>query len=186
MHPNLTDRFTQALTYATHLHTHQLRKGSTIPYISHLLSVTALVLEDGGDEDSAIAALLHDAIEDQGGPTTRIQIHQQFGDRVTQLVDACTESDHQPKPSWKQRKLQYLQQLQTVPDDAIRIVLADKLHNARSILRDLHTHPDQTWQKFNAPPADILWFYQSCLTILQNRSQSPMVHELQQVISQLL
>jgi (p)ppGpp synthase/HD superfamily hydrolase len=186
MHPRLTDRFTQALTYATHLHTHQLRKGSTITYISHLLSVAALVLEDGGDEDSAIAALLHDAIEDQGGLPTRIQIHQQFGDYVTQLIDACTESDTYPKPSWKQRKLQYLQQLQHIPDDAIRITLADKLHNARSILRDLQISPEQTWQKFNAPPADILWFYQSCLTILQKRSQSPMVKELQQIISQLL
>jgi (p)ppGpp synthase/HD superfamily hydrolase len=178
----LTDRFTQALSYATQLHAQQRRKGSEIPYISHLLSVTALVLEDGGDEDSAIAALLHDAIEDQGGATTRAQIHQLFGDRVTHLINACTESETHPKPPWKQRKLQYLHQINVADDDVIRIALADKLHNARSILRDLQIHPHQTWQKFNATPTDIRWFYQSCLTILQQRSHSPMVTELAQTL----
>ncbi|MGI0495599.1 HD domain-containing protein [Alkalinema pantanalense CENA528] len=182
--PPLSDRFPQALTYAHQLHAQQYRKGSKIPYISHLLSVAALVLEDGGDEDSAIAALLHDAIEDQGGATTREVIRQQFGDRVTHLIDTCTESDITPKPPWKHRKTQYLEQLKTASDDAIRIILADKLHNARSIHRDLQTHPDQTWQKFNASPSDIRWFYQSCLTILQQRSQSPMVKELQQILKQ--
>ncbi|WP_297088779.1 HD domain-containing protein [Thermoleptolyngbya sp. C42_A2020_037] len=147
------------MTYAFHLHQHQLRKGSTVPYISHLMSVAALVLEDGGDEDAAIAALLHDAIEDQGGNATRNEIRKQFGDAVLRIVDACTESDETPKPSWKARKLRAIAQIQQAESAIQRVILADKLHNLRCIWADWQRQGDRVWQRFNASPADILWFY---------------------------
>jgi (p)ppGpp synthase/HD superfamily hydrolase len=134
--PLLTVRFESALIYANQLHTFQVRKGSGIPYISHLLSVAALVLEMGGDEDEAIAALLHDAVEDQGGAKTREVIRQKFGDRVVEIVDACSDSETIPKPPWRQRKEAYLEKIQTASAAVRRVSLADKLHNSRSTLKD--------------------------------------------------
>ncbi|MFQ3626985.1 MAG: HD domain-containing protein, partial [Cyanobacteriota bacterium] len=134
--PSLSQRFCHALGYAFHLHQHQFRKGSSVPYISHLMSVAALVLEDGGDEEAAIAALLHDAIEDQGGNAIRNEIRQQFGDSVLRIVEACTESDETPKPPWKQRRLQAIAQLQHAEPAIQRVIIADKLHNLRCIWTD--------------------------------------------------
>lgn len=183
--PRLTERFIRALEYATHLHWHQLRKGGNIPYISHLISVAALVLEDGGDEDGAIAALLHDAIEDQGGATIRDDIRQQFGDRVLQIVEACTESDQIPKPPWKQRKMQALAQLRRADPAVQRVMIADKLHNLRSIWADQQRCGDQVWQRFNASRTEVLWFYTACLDAVRDRNNSPMVTELQTLLQAL-
>lgn len=188
--PLLTERFEQALIYAFRLHAHQLRKGGKIPYISHLMSVAALVLEDGGDEDAAIAALLHDAIEDQGGTVIRNEIQQQFGDRVLHIVDACTESEQHPKPPWKQRKLQAIAQLQAAPPEAQRVMIADKLHNLRSIWADRQRQGDRVWQRFNASQTEVLWFYAACIDAVcvgvaspsENRFCSPMVTELQTLL----
>ncbi|QKD83392.1 HD domain-containing protein [Thermoleptolyngbya sichuanensis A183] len=181
----LSPRFAHALTYAFHLHQHQLRKGSSVPYISHLMSVAALVLEDGGNEDAAIAALLHDAIEDQGGNATRNEIRKQFGDAVLRIVDACTESDETPKPSWKERKLRAIAQLQQAEPAIQRVILADKLHNLRCIWTDWQRQGDRVWQRFNASPADILWFYRACLDAVGDRFSSPMLIELRTLLTNL-
>lgn len=183
--PLLTQRFEQAFRYAFQLHADQLRKGGSVHYISHLISVAALVLEDGGDEDAAIAALLHDAVEDQGGNVIRGEIQQQFGDRVLRIVDACTESDQVPKPPWKQRKLQALAQLQQAELDIQRVMLADKLHNLRSIWADWQRQGEKVWERFNASRTEVLWFYGACIEAVGNRCDRPMVKELQAILDNL-
>ena len=135
----MSDRFNRALSLASSLHASQARKGGEVPYIAHLLAVCALVLEAGGDEDLAIAALLHDAVEDQGGESTLLIIRQRFGDRVADVVNGCTDTDETPKPPWKQRKQDYLDHLRGAPDDVRLVSAADKVHNARSILFDYRT-----------------------------------------------
>lgn len=182
--PKLTDRFEAALVYANRLHYHQTRKVGDIPYITHLLSVTALVLEDGGDEDEAIAAVLHDAVEDQGGKETREQIRQRFGERVAAIVDGCTESDTHPKPPWRDRKLRYIEQLRQGSPSVRRVALADKLHNARSLLRDYRRHGEKIWSAFTGGKAQTLWYYRSILTLYQP-TDSPLVGELAQVVGEL-
>jgi len=140
----LTDRFERALVYATQVHGGQLRKGSTTPYIAHLLAVAATVLEYGGDDDLAIAGLLHDSAEDQGGRGRLQDVRNRFGDRVASIVEACSDSlantaAGEIKPEWRQRKEAYVEHLNRADDDVLRVSLADKVHNARSILRDLRT-----------------------------------------------
>jgi (p)ppGpp synthase/HD superfamily hydrolase len=188
-HPVLSTRFERALVYAHHLHQTQLRKGTQVPYISHLLSVAALVLEAGGTEDAAIAALLHDAVEDQGGLATREAIYVQFGESVVSIIDSCTEPITQPKLSWQERKQHYLAQLPQATAAAQCVIMADKLHNARSILADVRREGDRAWHKFKAGRTSTLWFYRECLTRLQNQhqNQSPpsMLAELQRVIEAL-
>lgn len=181
----LTERFETALVLAHRLHRNQVRKAGGVPYIAHLLSVAALVLEDGGSEDEAIAALLHDAIEDQGGQATREEIGRQLGDRVVDIVDGCTASDTVPKPPWKERKLRYLETLQTAPAEVVRVSLADKLHNARSLLSEFRREGAAAWCHFNASPTEIVWFYEALLKVYQNTSSSRMVEDLQQAVVQL-
>ncbi|MBD2297915.1 HD domain-containing protein [Nostoc sp. FACHB-190] len=145
--PKLTSRFESALVYASRLHATQLRKGSNTPYISHLLSVAALVLEDGGDEDEAIAALLHDAIEDQGGEKTRAEIRQLFGDRVVNIVNGCTDAEVMPKPPWQQRKQAYIEKMRSASPEVRRVSQADKLHNIRSTIADWYSNPKSVMRK---------------------------------------
>ena len=138
----LTDRFDRALLYATHVHGGQVRKETSIPYIAHLLAVSATVLEYGGDEDLAIAALLHDSVEDQGGKARLEDVRNRFGKRVAHVVAACSDSQvdagkGEQKPDWRTRKKAYIAHLGTADDDVLRVSLADKVHNARAILRDL-------------------------------------------------
>lgn len=181
----LTQRFEQALVYATRLHAAQIRKASGVPYISHLLSVTALVLEAGGDEDEAIAALLHDAVEDQGGKATRAEIYHLFGERVGTIVDNCTEFDTEIKPPWHERKQQYLEQLRQSSVATRRVALADKLHNARTLLQDYRQQGEALWSMFSAGKEGLLWFYHSLLALYREIAPSPMVEELARVISEL-
>ncbi|MBW4592496.1 MAG: HD domain-containing protein [Brasilonema angustatum HA4187-MV1] len=180
----LTHRFEQALVYATRLHAKQTRKGvGNVPYISHLLSVAALVLEDGGDEDEAIAGLLHDAIEDQGGEATRQVILNMFGERVCEIVDGCTDSDTIPKPPWQERKQQYIEKLRHASASIRRVALADKLHNARSILNDLHQEGEATWQKFKGGKDGTLWYYRTLLAVfLESDDRSWLVEELNRIV----
>ncbi len=143
--PRLGGGFGEALSFALDRHRNQARKGTTIPYIAHLLQVCGLVLEAGGDEDQAIAALLHDAIEDApAGEAGRVrrEIRGRFGGRVLRIVEACTDADVQPKPPWRQRKETYLHHARDLEDDALLVASADKLHNARAILRDLRDRGD--------------------------------------------
>jgi len=164
----LTTRYTDAVTYAAQLHAEQTRKSTTIPYISHLLGVSSLVLEAGGNEDMAIAALLHDGPEDQGGQATLDEIRTMFGDRVAHIVEGCTDSlaeDPDNKLPWKQRKLDYLDHLKHADRETQTVSIADKLHNARAIVTDLRIQGPSTWDRFNSSREEILWYYQEILAI---------------------
>lgn len=182
---NLTDKFEEALVYATRLHANQTRKISGVPYIAHLLSVAALVLEAGGTEEEAIAALLHDSIEDQGGKATREGIHQCFGDTVVAIIDGCTEWDTLPKPPWQERKNRYLENLRHASTSVRRVSLADKLHNARSLLADWRQSGDNIWTHFKAGREGTLWFYQSLVQVYRQTGSDWMTEELERVVSQL-
>jgi len=182
----LSYRFEEALVYAAHLHAQQTRKGTHIPYMGHLLSVAALVIEDGGSEDEVIAALLHDAIEDQGGQATRDEILRRFGERVTEIVEGCTDTATTPKPPWKTRKEKYLAHLAKAPMEVIRVSTADKLHNLRSIVSDFRMSGHDLWKRFSAGRDEQLWFYQSFVTIVSTRTQGPLVNELQRSLDELL
>lgn len=146
----LTSRFEQALVYAAQFHREQRRKGSNIPYVSHLLAVAGIVLEHRGDDDEVIAALLHDAIEDQGGPGTRDEILRRFGERVTRVVEGCTDAWTDPKPRWKDRKRAYIERLKEAPALCRLVSAADKLHNACSILSDYRNLGDEVWKRLGA------------------------------------
>jgi GTP pyrophosphokinase len=181
----LTARFEDALIYATRLHAAQTRKGTGIPYISHLMSVAALVLEHGGDEDETIAGLLHDAVEDQGGQPTLREIRARFGERVASIVFACTDADVLPKPPWRQRKEAYLTHLQQA-DASVRLVsAADKLHNARAILADYRVLGDELWTRFNSSKAENLWYYRSLVEVLSTAGGNALVEELRRVVEEL-
>lgn len=181
----LSPRFEEALIYATKLHAKQTRKRTNIPYLAHLLSVTALVLECGGSEDEAIAALLHDAVEDQGGIDVLVEIRARFGKQVAEIVDSCTDSYEDPKPPWLERKEAYIAHLQEASPAARRVSLADKLHNARSILRDLRHDGDETWEKFNGGKEGTLWYYRTLRDTFNKLDNNFMVDELDRVVNQI-
>ena len=181
----LTERFNQALVYAAQLHNTQVRKGSRVPYISHLLGVAALVLEDGGDEDQAIAALLHDAIEDQGGRETLAEIRNRFGERVARIVDGCTDAYEIPKPPWRERKEAYLQRLQSESSDVYRVSLADKLHNARSLLMNLNKDGRGVWEKFNGGKAGTLWYYRALADTFRELTSGFLLDEFERSVEEI-
>ncbi len=181
----LSPRFEEALVFATRLHAAQTRKGSGIPYSAHLLAVTALVLEYGGDEDTAIAALLHDAIEDQGGAVAREQIRARFGDQVTAIVDGCTDADTQPKPPWQARKEAYLAHLPHASAQVRLVSAADKLHNARAILTDYRQVGDVVWTRFRGGKAGTLWYYRALVTAYWQAGSTPLIEELDRAVSEL-
>jgi (p)ppGpp synthase/HD superfamily hydrolase len=157
----LSERFLGAIDFALNLHNDQLRKGTEIPYMSHLLAVTAIVLENGGDEDQAIAALLHDAVEDRGGLETLQVIERRFGIKVATIVKACSDATSEPKPPWKERKDDYLQSIAGKPEAALLVSLADKIHNARSILRDYRDVEEALWGRFKGDRDGTLWYYRA-------------------------
>ncbi|MEB3217907.1 MAG: HD domain-containing protein [Nostocales cyanobacterium 94392] len=181
----LTKKFEQALVYATQLHCEQTRKVDKIPYISHLLSVSALILEAGGTEEQAIAGLLHDAVEDQGGKATREQIRQQFGETIVEIIDSCTESDITPKPPWKERKIKYIENIRNASDSVKLVSLADKLHNARSLLIGYRNQRDKLWDYFSGTKEDKLWFYGELLKIYKESNVSFMTLELELILKEL-
>jgi (p)ppGpp synthase/HD superfamily hydrolase len=182
----LGPRLDAAFALARELHAGQRRKGTDIPYLGHLMAVAALVVEDGGDEDQAIAALLHDAVEDQGGAATLAVIRERFGGRVAAIVAACSDTDETPKPPWRQRKETYLAHLRDpgLPDGALRVSLADKLHNARAILADLRAGHD-VFARFNAGRDDQAWYYDALATTFAARAPGPMADELRRVVDQV-
>jgi (p)ppGpp synthase/HD superfamily hydrolase len=154
--------FEDALRYAVIAHGDQTRKGTKIPYIAHLLAVSALVLEAGGNEVQAIAALLHDAAEDCGGQPRLDDIRHRFGAEVGDIVEACSDSlveNPAKKKPWKKRRTEYIAHLREVDEKVLLISIADKLHNVRAILEDLRTHGPTVWDRFNAGKADQLWYY---------------------------
>lgn len=182
-HP-LSARFEDALTFAARLHATQVRKGTAIPYIAHLLAVASLVITHGGDEDEAIAALLHDAAEDQGGPPTLEMIRARFGERVAAIVDGCTDTDVAPKPPWRSRKERYLTHLHSTSSSVKLVAAADKLDNVRAIIGDYRTLGPGVWTRFNAGRDDQHWFYRACVTALQG-GRASIVRELDAAVQQL-
>jgi (p)ppGpp synthase/HD superfamily hydrolase len=181
----LTSRFDEALAYAVELHRHQPRKGTGVPYVSHLLSVAALVLEHGGTEDQAIAALLHDAVEDQGGKPTAAAIRARFGDPVADIVDGCTDTDQTPKPPWRARKEAYLARVRHEPAHVRLVSAADKLHNARTMVTDLRIHGPSLWERFNAGRDETLWYLGALVEAFREAGTAPVVEELARTVAEL-
>lgn len=167
--PILGPRSVEAFAYASELHAGQARKGTAIPYLSHLMSVCALVLEDGGTEDEAIAALLHDGPEDQGGVAVLDQIGERFGTGVAALVSGLSDTFEADKPAWRPRKEGYLARLETEPASVLRVSLADKSHNLRSVAVDLGLHGEELWDRFNAGRDDQAWYNRALLDVFRRR-----------------
>jgi len=180
-------RFSEAVRWAAMLHADDVRKGTRIAYVSHLLGVASLVLEDGGTEEEAIAALLHDTIEDRGTPEAEIRAR--FGQPIADIVVACSEPREIDRnaATWRERKTRYLEHLEAgVSESALRVTAADKLHNARSILADLRDHGPSVWEKFNAPVTDHIWYYTELVRVLSDAHDGPTVRELQRVVADLV
>jgi (p)ppGpp synthase/HD superfamily hydrolase len=183
---HLSSQFQDGLVLAAKLHNRQVRKCTTIPYISHLLAVTAIVLENGGTEDEAIAALLHDAVEDQGGAKTREEIRLRFGENVAAIVDGLTDTDQTPKPPWRARKEAYITHLGEASPSVLLVSLADKIHNAGSVLRDLRNEGDCVWSRFTGGKAGSLWYYRALVEAFRAHGQYPsLVDELDRVVSEI-
>ncbi len=184
-----TTRFDDALVFASDLHRHQTRKGTDIPYVTHLLAVAALVGTHGGTEDQVIGGLLHDAIEDciAHVPDVRARIDERFGPDVLAIVEACTDADTDPKPPWRARKEAYLAHLRQANRDApfLLVSLADKVHNARSIVADLRTVGDALWDRFNAGRDGSLWYYASLAETFGTRHPGPRADELADLVRRM-
>jgi (p)ppGpp synthase/HD superfamily hydrolase len=188
----LTDRFDRAILYATHIHGGQVRKGTSTPYVAHLLAVAATVLEYGGDEDLAIAALLHDSVEDQGGKARLQDVRNRFGERVARIVEACSDSladtaKGERKADWQERKEAYLNHLLKADEDVLRVSLADKVHNARSILRDLRKPEvgEEVWDRFSQPKKQTLRYYHRLADVFCDRLQGQLSYELREIVQVL-
>jgi (p)ppGpp synthase/HD superfamily hydrolase len=178
----LSTRFDQAVAYAHEAHARQLRKGTTTPYLSHLLGVASIVLDDGGDEDEAIAALLHDAAEDQGGRQRLEDIRSRFGDAVARIVEDCTDSWDTPKQPWLERKQAYIQHARGLARPSLRVSAADKVHNAYAILRDLRNLGERVWERFSAPPDDVIAYYESLVRSYREAGGGRLVEELERIV----
>ena len=184
-----TARFVSAMTYAHHVHKDQRRKGTGIPYIAHVLGVTAIAIEYGATEDEAIAALLHDAAEDGGGEATLAEIRAQFGDAVGDIVLGCSDSlveDPEDKLPWLERKENYLAHLEHASQPVCLVSAADKLHNVRSIIRDYHEHGDVIWDRFQGRRDGTLWYYETVADMLIRRHRTQLTLDLQEDVDKLL
>ena len=190
--PFLTERFINGVQFAHNVHRLDNRKGTTIPYVSHLLSVAGLVLESGGDEDLAIAGLLHDAVEDAeeiSGEEMSDRIRSKFGDRVADIVDGCSDTKSSPggsKPPWRSRKEAYIKHLRSASDDVLRVSIADKVHNARSIATDQDRFGEVVWDRFTSTSEESRWYYTSLRDIYKERiSDSYLIKELDIAIARI-
>jgi (p)ppGpp synthase/HD superfamily hydrolase len=184
----LTERFSRALAFASDLHRNQLRKGTAIPYIAHLLAVASIALEHGANEDEAIAALLHDSIEDQSrgdAASLRSRIREEFGKSVLMIVEGCTDADVIPKPPWRERKAAYLAHLAEAPRSVMLVSASDKLHNARSIVADLQSHGPDVWTRFKGGRGGSLWYYRSLAAAFKERLPSALSDQLNKVVSEM-
>ncbi|MBD3398551.1 HD domain-containing protein [Candidatus Micrarchaeota archaeon] len=183
----LSSKFQEAITYAIELHAQQTRKGTDVPYIAHLMSVCALVLENGGAEEEAIAALLHDAIEDHADKNSHQYILSNFGDRVLHIVEGCTEKQRIPKPPWKERKVAYIEQITNASKSVLLVAMADKLHNARCILIDYEEVGEKIWDRFNGGKDGSLWYYRTLADNFLKAEEGPklLAIEFDKVIKEL-
>jgi len=180
-----SSKFGKALEYAARLHARQFRKRTGRPYIGHLLSVTSIVIEYGGDEEMAIAALLHDAVEDQGGLPRLREIRRKFGKRVARIVDGCTDSYGEPRPPWRERKLAYLKRVSAEESDVRLVSAADKLSNARETLHELRVHGESVFEKFEGKKEGTLWYYRALVDAYRKAGTGPLIDELDRVVSEL-
>jgi GTP pyrophosphokinase len=178
----LTGRFDEAFRYAHEIHATQTRKGSATPYLAHLMGVASIVLDDGGSEDEAIAALLHDAAEDQGGRARLDDIRSRFGDVVAHIVEDCTDSWEMPKRPWVERKQAYIQHARSLPPESLRVSAADKVHNTYGILRDLRNIGEALWERFNAGPDDVVAYYESLVRAYRDAGGGRLVDELDRIV----
>src|SRR5438105_875546 len=175
-------RFDEAFVYAHELHASQTRKGTPVPDIGHLMGVASIVLDDGGTEDEAIAALLHDAPEDQGGRARLDEIRGRFGDPVARIVEDCTDSWSTPKEPWLERKRRYIEHARTLAPPSLRVSAADKVHNAYAILRDLRNTGEQVWLRFSGSADDVLAYYQSLVRAYRDAGGGRLVDELERIV----
>jgi (p)ppGpp synthase/HD superfamily hydrolase len=180
-----SNRFIQALSYAARLHARQFRKGTQRPYVGHLLSVTSIVIEYGGDEEMAIAALLHDAVEDQGGLPRLREIRKKFGKRVAHIVDGCTDSYTEPKPPWMERKRAYVKRAASEAPEVRLVSAADKLSNAREALYEFRVHGDAVFERFAGKKEGTLWYYRALVNEFRKAGRNPLVEELDRVVTEL-
>ena len=178
-------RFRRAFLFAAEKHNGQTRKASTIPYIAHLMGVASLVLEFGGNEDMAIAALLHDVVEDCGGAQMLTEVRRKFGPRVARMVEGCTDSFTEPKLPWRERKETYLRHLKSANVDTRLVSAADKLNNVRSILSDYRNVGESIWKRFNGGREGTLWYYRSLVDEFLQRKPNRLIHELELAVREL-
>ena len=182
MTTKLGGRLDDAFRYAHEVHANQTRKGTASPYISHLMGVSSIVMDDGGTEDEAIAALLHDAAEDHGGRARLGDIRQRFGDAVAKMVEDCTDSWDEPKRPWAERKREYVQHARTLPPSSLRVSAADKVHNAYAILRDLRNIGEAVWDRFDATPDDVMAYYEGLVRAYREAGGGRLVDELDRIV----
>lgn len=182
---HLSSRFDAALSLASFFHNGQVRKGTDIPYVSHLLAVAAIVLEHGGSEDEAIAALLHDAVEDQGGQDTLARIERSFGPLVAGIVAANSDADTINKPPWLQRKTDYIAHIRNAPCSVRLVSCADKLHNVRSIIADFDDLEASGWSRFNGGRNGTLWYYGSLADAFLTASDTRLTREFDAAVRDL-
>jgi (p)ppGpp synthase/HD superfamily hydrolase len=181
----LGPRFLRAFLFAAEKHKNQARKASTIPYIAHLMGVASLVLEAGGDEDLAIAALLHDVVEDCGGAPMLKEVRRRFGPRVAKVVDGCTDADTYPKPPWRERKENYIRHLKNADADTRLVSAADKLNNVRSILSDYRSLGESIWSRFNGGREGTLWYYRTLRDEFLRYKPNRITRELELAVHEL-
>ncbi len=184
MKKQLSSRYKKALLYAFKLHREQTRKASGVPYYGHLMGVSAIVLENGGTEKQTIAALLHDAVEDQGGKKTLKKIEKRFGKKVARIVKGCSDTDKKKKPPYLVRKGNYLLHLPQEPADVLLVSLADKYYNATTIYWDMQRDPG-FWSRFNASKEDILWYYCRLDRIYQEKLPGVLANEFHLLVERL-
>ena len=178
-------RFLRAFVFAAEKHKGQTRKASSIPYIAHLMGVASLVLEAGGDEDLAIAALLHDVVEDCGGVPMLKEVRRRFGARVAKVVDGCTDAYTDPKPPWRERKEKYIARLRNEDQETRLVSAADKLNNVRSILSDYRAVGESIWSRFNGGREGTLWYYRTLRDEFRRSRPNRITRDLALAVSEL-
>lgn len=183
--PPLGSRLQRAFRYAAEKHDGQTRKQTAVPYLSHLIAVASLVLEAGGDEDMAIAALLHDVVEDCGGMPRLREVRKQFGPRVAKIVEGCTDSFGEPKPEWVERKKDYLDELKDADAETRLVSASDKLHNVRTILADYRQDGEAIWKRFSGKKEGTLWYYRALSDEYQRRGSNRITRELEIAVAEL-
>lgn len=186
----LSDRYQEALNLAFELHRNDFRKAKSTPYMAHLLCVSSMVMEDGGNEEEAIAALLHDALEDHPELISFEEIGQRFGSLVAEIVRGCSDTPDDytggAKPAWRERKQAYLDHLKQTPQHVLRVALADKLHNSRDICNDLRSDGEKVWDRFNADRDEQLWYFGKLLTVFAERfNGSKMLRQFKDVVEEI-